>query len=228
MDSGVKVVGAQASDEEPPSSDAAASSDSGGKSGGATARSRATANRSRPIGLVVLAVAGLVGTVVFAVLWATKGGSGQQDPAVLAASRSFLNDLTNFNAKSIDADFSSITAMATGSFSNQAKQFFNSAIRTELEAALAQSQGQIRNIYEQSDSGNQASVYAVVDQVYVNNKITTPQSDVLRILVNLQKVGGKWKISDVTTLEGANPATQGSRLGLGRLGNSAGSTVPGQ
>jgi hypothetical protein len=225
MDSGVKVVGAQASDEEPSSSGAATSSAAGSESGGHTARSRATANPSRPIGLVVVAIAGLVGTLVFGLLWATKGGLGPQDPAVLSASRAFLNDLTNFNAKSIDADFSSITSMATGSFSGQAKQFFNSAIRTDLESALAQSQGQIRSIYVQSESGNQASVYAVVDQVYVNNKISTPQSDVLRILVDLQKVDSRWKIADVTTLEGASPAT-----GAGASGStgSAGSTVPGQ
>jgi hypothetical protein len=62
----------------------------------------------------------------------------------------------------------------------------------------------------------------VVDQLYVNSKISTPQSDVLRILVNLQLVGSTWKISNVTVLEGATPASAGSSSG------SAGSTVPGQ
>jgi hypothetical protein len=170
----------------------------------------------------VLAVAGLVGTLVFGLLWGTSGSSGQQDAAVLSASRAFLNDLTNFNAKSIDADFGAITSMATGTFSGQAKKFFDSAIRTDLERALAESQGQIRNLYVQSDSGGSASVYGVIDQVYVNNKISTPQSDVLRVLVDLQMVGGTWKISDVTTLEGASPASTGSASG------SSGSSVAGQ
>jgi hypothetical protein len=74
----------------------------------------------------------------------------------------------------------------------------------------------------QSASAQQGSVYVVDDQVYANNKITTPQSDVLRVVINLAKVGTAWKISDVTVLEGATPASTGSASG------SAGSTVPGQ
>jgi hypothetical protein len=41
-------------------------------------------------------------------------------------------------------------------------------------------------------------------------------------VINLAKVGTAWKISDVTVLEGATPASTGSASG------SAGSTVPGQ
>jgi hypothetical protein len=169
-----------------------------------------------------VAVLGLVGTLVFGVLYATtssSGGSSQADTAMLAAARTFLVDFTNFNAKTIDNDFGAITSMATGSFSGQADKFFNSSIRSELEAALAESRGQIRDIYVQSANATTGSVYAVIDQVYVNNKITTPQSDVIRILVNLQKVGSDWKISDVTALEGAS---------AGSPSGSAGSSVPGQ
>jgi hypothetical protein len=189
-------------------------------------RTRRGSYRPRPKGrsrvTSGLAVLGLAGTAVFGVLWATASGSSPQDPAMTGAARSFLTDLTNFNAKSIDADFDSITSMATGTFSGQATKFFNSSIRTELQNALAESRGQIRNLYTQSDNGTQAAVYGVIDQVYVNNKISTPQSDVLRVVVNLQKVGADWKISDVTVLEGATPASTGSPSG------SAGSTVPGQ
>ncbi|HEX3946352.1 MAG TPA: hypothetical protein VHW47_01550, partial [Acidimicrobiales bacterium] len=84
----------------------------------------------------------------------------------------------------------------------QADKFFNSSIRQELENALASSRGQIRSLYVQSYGGGQASVYAVVDQLYVNNKISSPQSDVLRIVVDLTQAGGAWKISDVTVLTG--------------------------
>jgi len=177
--------------------------------------------RARERAVRVFAVLGLAGTLAFGLLWA-NAGSASQDSAVKSAARSFLIDLTNFNAQSIDADFSAITAMATGTFSGQANQFFNSAIRIDLEKALADSRGQIRDLYVQSDNGQEASIYAVVDQVYVNNKITTPQSDVLRIVVDLQKVGSSWKIADVTTLEGASPASTGSGSG------SSGSDVAGQ
>jgi hypothetical protein len=189
-------------------------------------KSRPSTDRSRRKGRAratsALAVLGLAGTAVFGVLWATGSASSPQDPAMTGAARAFLTDLTNFNAKTIDADFNSITSMATGTFSGQATKFFNSSIRAELQNALAESRGQIRNLYTQSDNGDQAAVYGVIDQVYVNNKISTPQSDVLRVVVNLQKVGGNWRISDVTVLEGATPASTASPSG------SAGSTVPGQ
>jgi hypothetical protein len=173
--------------------------------------------------LAVVATLALVGTAVFAVLFFTKssGDSGEQ-AAVQSASKAFLVDFFNFNAKSIDTDFNAVTAMATGSFSSQANEFFNSAIRKELEASLAESRGQIRYNLVQSLSPHSASVYAVVDQVYVNDKITTPASDVVRLIVNLTEVGSTWKISDVTVLEGATPASAGSTSG------SAGSDVPGQ
>ena len=87
---------------------------------------------------------------------------------------------------------------------------------------MADSRGQVRSLYVQTDNGTSASVSAVVDQIYVNNKISTPQSDVLRILVNLAKMGPSWKISDVTVLEGATSASAGTGSG------SAGSSVAGQ
>ncbi|HEY2214421.1 MAG TPA: hypothetical protein VGH31_05140 [Acidimicrobiales bacterium] len=174
--------------------------------------------------ILLVAVLGVIGTLVFGGLWLTKSGGSksQQDAAVLSTSRTFLKDLTNFNAKSVDADFTAVTKMATGSFASQAQKFFNSAIRIDLEKALADTRGQIRSVYVQNFNGHEASVYGVVDEVYANNKITTPQADVLRILVNLKLVGSTWKISNVTVLEGATPGSTGSASG------SAGSAVPGQ
>jgi hypothetical protein len=219
MDTGVKVVGAKSTDDE--SSAEPADASTMGRSAG---RFPADQPQVRKLFMFVsvLAVLGMVGTAVFGLLWAGSGGSATTDPAMVNSAKTFLIDLTNFNAKTLDADFRSITSMATGSFSGQADKFFNSSIRTALQDALAESRGQIRDIFVQSFKGNQAVVYAVVDQVYVNNKISTPQSDVLRVLVNLQKVGSTWKISDVTVLEGATPASTGTASG------SAGSAVPGQ
>jgi hypothetical protein len=227
MDSGVKVVGATSPDDAPSAPGAGEPAADGTLGGGGPERRQGGVTGAQPprrifLGTVALAVLGLLGTLVFGLLWAGSSNSGGQDPAVKSAARNFLSDLTNFDAKTIDADFGSITSMATGAFAGQADKFFNSSIRNELEVALAESRGQIRYLFVQSESATQAVIYAVVDQVYVNNKISTPQSDVLRILVNLQKVGSTWKISDVTVLEGATPASTGSSSG------SAGSSVPGQ
>jgi Mce-associated membrane protein len=163
----------------------------------------------RPWAFIVvclIAVAGVAGTVGFGLAWSS--GNTQQSGAnqAKATASTFLIALTNFDAKSIDADFSKITNMATGNFSSQANKFFGSDIRQKLETALATSRGQIRDIYVESYGGGQASVYSVIDQVYANNTNKTPQSDVLRVVVNLTQRPQGWKVSNVTVLEGGSSA----------------------
>jgi hypothetical protein len=52
-------------------------------------------------------------------------------------------------------------------------------------------------------------VYAWVDQTFVNDKLTSPQTDVLQVsLTMLQRPAG-WKIGNVTVLNAPNP-TPGS------------------
>jgi hypothetical protein len=218
-DSGVKVVGATAPDPEEPTE----AEPRPRKRRGGGDRPVPSRRAFRLASLV--AVVGVAGTLVFGILYTTKSSSGPvQDPAVVSASRAFLTDFFNFNAKTVDSDFNAVTAMATGAFSKQAQQFFNTSIRKALEQALAESRGQIRYVAVQSENqgAGTASVYAVVDQTYVNNKITSPQADVVRLVADLKQVNGVWKISGVTVLEGANPASAGSASG------SSGSSVPGQ
>ena len=70
----------------------------------------------------------------------------------------------------------------------------------------------------------------MVDQTYVNNKINTPQADVVRLTADLQRVDGVWKISDVTVLEGATSSASTARAQPApRAGAvSLDPTVPGQ
>lgn len=175
----------------------------------------------------VVAALGLLGTIVFGVLYVTKSSGQVQDPAVLGASRAFLTDFFNFTPKTVDSDFNAITAMATGQFSSQANQFFNSTIRKELATADASSRGSVRYlaVQQEGNPAGTASIYAVVDQTYANNKSTSLGSDVVRLTADLQQVNGTWKISNVTVLEGATP----SSATTGNSGSgSAGSSVPGQ
>jgi hypothetical protein len=221
-DSGVKVVGATVPDDEP--SSVAEPTKKKGRRRSDVVRGGVPSRRAWRL-LSLVAVLGVPGTLVFGVLYGTKSSSGPvQDPAVVSASRAFLTDFFNFNAKTVDSDFNAVSGMATGAFATQAQQFFNASIRKALEQALAESRGQIRYVAVQSENqaAGTASVYAVVDQTYVNNKITTPQADVVRLIADLKQVNGVWKISDVTVLEGATPASAGSASG------SAGSSVPGQ
>lgn len=230
MERGVKVVGAvpdddSNEDEEDATSESPPPPPTRRRPGGPTP---GPSRKTFRIAAVVAAL-GLVGTLVFGVLYFTKSsGTGEvQDPAVLSASKTFLTDFFNFTPKTVDADFSAITNMATGSFSSQANQFFNSNIRKALETALASSRGSIRYLAVQQEGSpaGTASIYAVIDQTYANNKLTSVQSDVVRLTADLQQVNGNWKISSVTVLEGATPASAST----GNSGSgSAGSSVPGQ
>ncbi|MGH9100679.1 MAG: hypothetical protein ACRDV8_10690 [Acidimicrobiales bacterium] len=165
---------------------------------------RATGGRKRKgaVVLACIAVLGIFGTVGFGLAWAGLHARASGEAQAEVAARSFLVDLTNFDAKTVDADFAAITSMATGPFSTQAQKFFNSTIRQELEQALASSRGQLRAIYVQSYGTGQASIYAVVDQLYANDKVTSPQTDVLRMVLTMSQVSGSWKVADVTVLQG--------------------------
>jgi hypothetical protein len=162
--------------------------------------------------LLCIAVLGVIGTALFGHAWASLNGQQGQQAQVRTVTRDFLLALTNFDSKSVDTDFSRIQQYATGSFASQSNQFFGSTIRQQLQAALASSRGQIRSQFVQSIDGNKASVYSVVDQTYVNNKMTSPAADVLQIQTDLTLTGSGWKIANVTVLNnsGAGSSTGSS------------------
>ncbi len=117
--------------------------------------------------LAVVAVLGIAGTAGFGHAWAVQRNTLSQETAARTTARNFLLALTNFTSKNVDAQFNEVQGFATGPFESQSNQFFGSSIRQQLEAALASSRGQIRDLYVQSVSGNAATVYGVVDQTYV-------------------------------------------------------------
>ncbi len=236
MSGGVKVVGApdngqQVTEDqelvpEVPVDHPTDPTDQAGQPGGSplsrVPKARGTDHRLRRtlVAVTVVALLGVAGTIGFGLAWSAQSSRNQAATQVRQTSSRFLTDLTNFDAKTVDADFSAITSMATGTFAGQARTFFNSAIRQELEDALASSRGQIRSLYVETVTGNRASTYAVVDQLYANNKITAPQSDVLRVVVDLTDTASGWKVSDVTVLQG--PTSSGTSTGS-PAGTSTGS-----
>jgi len=179
-----------------------------------------TLGRKSQIVLLVIAVLGVVGTAVFGSAWASLSNRQSQQAQVETVTNNFLLALTNFDSKSVDADFNKIQQYATGSFATQSNQFFGSTIRSQLEAALASSRGQIRSQFVQSINGNNASVYSVVDQTYVNNKMTSPSADELQIQTDLTMTGSGWKVSNVTVLNNS-----GAGSGTGSTSSSSTTTT---
>jgi hypothetical protein len=141
--------------------------------------------------------------VGFGVAWSSEHALVQQEAQVRAVSSGFLTALTNFDPGTIDADFSRITGYATGAFLQQAHQFFGTKIRQQLETARAGSRGEVRHLFIESMSAGSATVYAVVDQTYANAKMSTPNADVLRVVLQMAKApgSGAWKVANVTVLQ---------------------------
>lgn len=219
VDSGATIEAHEAEEAGPPTATAHGSTPR--PSGAARARERTGKRRLGVAALALVAVLGVAGTIGFGIAWEGLHTIQNGEAQARATARSFLVDLTNFNAKTVDADFSAVSSMATGAFHTQAQRFFNSTIRQELQKALASSRGQIRALYVQSYGGGSATVYAVVDQLYVNSKLTSPQTDVLRIVVDLSQVGGRWKVADVTVLQGPQLGSGTSNGGAASPGSSA-------
>lgn len=154
-----------------------------------------------------LAILGLLGTIGFAVAWQQARGSDAPSDGptaetvdVRAAATDFSKALTNFDGASIDRDFDRIIARSGGDFSKQADTFFSTKTRKDLKEAQASSRGEVRSAYVQEVDGTNASAFVVVDQTIANNKAPQPRADTLRMELKLQRVSGRWKVTNVEVL----------------------------
>src|SRR5439155_22343833 len=119
-----------------------------------------------------------------------------------ATARNFLTALTNFDGKTIDADFNRIVSYGTGTFAQQAEQFYaDKDTRNALRVRQASSRGEIKDLFVQSSANGRVRVYGVIDQTIANNALPTPQSDELRIELGLTRVKGAWRVYDVRVLQ---------------------------
>jgi hypothetical protein len=158
--------------------------------------------------LAVLALAGLFGTVFFWGRYHTLAQRNTEQKAVVKTSTDFLVALFNFQANTVDAAFNRVESYATGDFRSQLAQFLSTDIRKALAEKQAVSRGQIRALYVQSLAGNEAVIYADVDQTIANLSFRAPEQDEVRLVLNLTRASGKWRISDVT-VEQAPPVPTG-------------------
>lgn len=162
--------------------------------------------------LLAVALAGVAGTAAFGLLWARNESSQSNAKQIQSASRTvavrFLRDFTTFSPSTVGATFSDIESISTGSFASQAKEEFNAELKSQLEAANASTKGTIEYLYIQAYSSQSATYFADVGQTFSNKSVTSPQSDELRLVIDLSRVRGQWKISEVTSLD--NPTTSGA------------------
>ncbi len=151
------------------------------------------------VGLV--AILGVLGTIGFGLAWGLSATGPTTNTAVTDSARNLVLALTNFDPGTVSADFNRVESDATGAFATQAKKVFGSAIRHELEAAHAASRGRIEDLYIQSVSGSHATVFAVVQQTYLNTRTSAPVRDTLRMVIGLSDTSSGWLASSVRVLE---------------------------
>ena len=156
----------------------------------------------REVLLGLLALAGLTGTLAFGLAWNSARTHDNGINQAKATARNFLTALTNFDGKTIDADFDRIISYATGPFAQQADQFFaDKDTRNALRVRQASSRGEIKDLFVQSSVNGRVRLYGVIDETIANNAKPAPEADELRIEVGLTRVKGSWRVYDVRVLQ---------------------------
>lgn len=153
------------------------------------------------IPLAIVAVLGLLGTLVFGFLWNSERSEDAAEASMRNVASDFLLALFEFDGSTIDADFDDIMSYATGDFEQQADlQFNDEETRRALREYQAASRAEIRDVFVQSFDGDRGRVFAVVDQTIANNQNPQPRSDQLRVEVTMHKVDGEWKVAALDVL----------------------------
>jgi Mce-associated membrane protein len=167
------------------------------------ARQDAAAVRPRELLLLFVAVLGIAGTVFFFLRWNDLNDQEQQRDEVEDSAKEFLQALFEWDGTTIDADFDRILTFATGDFEQEAQSTFNDdEIRQSLRENRAASRVAELDTFVRSLDGDEARVFAVVDQTAANREFPDGRADTVRVEIGLTRVDGEWKVFDVNVLDG--------------------------
>jgi len=59
----------------------------------------------------------------------------------------------------------------------------------------------VRNVFVENVSGDQATVFGVIDESVTNSASASPRTDVLRVEVGMIETSGGWKANSVDILQ---------------------------
>ena len=159
--------------------------------------------RVRELVLLAVAVLGIAGTVLFGLRWKDLRDAEADRAEVEEAATEFLNALFEWDGTTIDADFDRILAFSTGEFEEQAQATFNDdEIRRSLRENRAGSRMEELDTFTRYVEGDEARVFAVVDQTAANAEFPEGRSDTVRIEIGIRREDGDWKVFDVNVIDG--------------------------
>ena len=190
-------------DHPPVEGDVQADDDAGSAGPGPVARLRESL--SDPTGqlvLLVVAVLGIVGTLVFFFLWRGERSDDARADDARETAEEFLTSLLEFDGATINEDFDRILEFGTGEFLLEAEDFYaDPELRQALGENQVASRWEPKDIFVQSVEGDTARVFAVGDQTIANNQTPEPVRDEVRIEIGLVHEDGDWKVFDLAVLE---------------------------
>ena len=161
-----------------------------------------------PWGIAALALAA---AAVFAVLWQQGEAREQQREDVRAAGERFVTALTTFSHETIVEDADRIRSFAVGRFEEEAGVFFGARAIEAIQDAEATSRGNIEALFVESIADDEASIFAVVSESITNSQATEPQTEIVRLHVEMVNVDDTWKVEMVEILQspGSQPVLPG-------------------
>lgn len=161
-----------------------------------------------PWGIAALALAA---AAVFAVLWQQGEARERERDEVRAAGERFVTALTNFSHETIVEDADRIRSFAVGRFEEEAGVFFGARAIEAIQDAEATSRGNIEALFVESIADDEASIFAVVSESITNSQATEPQTEIVRLHVEMVNVDDTWKVEMVEILQspGSQPVLPG-------------------
>lgn len=149
--------------------------------------------------------------VTFGVLWWNHESEARAEEEVATVAEDFIIALTNFSAETIEEDIAEIESYAVGGFADEVDRFFGEEARAAIEEAEAVSEGTVERLYVQEVGDSSASVFALVTETVTNVAVEEPQTDTLRLEVDLIETTSGWKVESVDVVQ----APGGGLLGGG-------------
>ncbi|AXV10081.1 hypothetical protein DVS28_b0311 (plasmid) [Euzebya pacifica] len=120
--------------------------------------------------------------------------------AALAAARQVALKVTTFAGAEIDRWASEMETLSTEGYAAEIRDLFGADIRRDLAAAAVQTVGQVESIRLSEFDGSTGVAFAVVQQTYSSRGQPQSVSDILRMEIAVERVGGEWLVSDVAVL----------------------------
>lgn len=114
----------------------------------------------------------------------------------MRAAQDFTLKLANIDPNAIDQTFNDVLSGSTGKF-NELYTQSSEQLRQALIDNAAAAHGTVLDAAVKSATTNKVEVMLFVDQSVRNNKLPQAQIDRSRIVLTMEKVDGRWLVSDI-------------------------------